>query len=236
MTKSRNILAPRHRWTRKELAILRREYPHRRCADVAPLVGHSVSSTYQMSIKLKLGKSDAFKASEASGRLTKLSASGFNHRFKKGHASWNKGTHWTAGGRSVETRFKKGRRPEESHNYRPVGSLRVTQDGILEQKVTDDQSVYPARRWVSVQRLVWEAAHGPIPAGHSVVFKNGERTTVFEEISVDRLECLSRADLMRRNTLHRYPKDIQRAIQLRGALMRQINKRSKRENEDQRPA
>lgn len=223
-------------WTKQQLATLRREYPHRKCAEVARLVGHSLSSTYQYAVKLGLKKSKEFLASEASGRLTKLSASGFNHRFKPGHASWNKGTHWTAGGRSGETRFKKGRKPHESHNYRPIGSLRVTRDGILERKISDDTSIYPARRWMSVARLVWEAAKGPVPAGHSVVFKRGMHTTNVDEVTLDRLECFSRADLMRHNTIHRYPKEIALAVQIRGALMRQINKRTSHEDEDKRSA
>lgn len=224
------------RWTPEQLAILRREYPNARCVEVARLVGHSVSATYQMARKLGVEKSEAFKASEASGRLSAMDAAGRAHRFKPGHKTWNKGASWDAGGRSVETRFKKGRPAHEARNYRPIGSLRIARDGSLERKITDDPTMPAKRRWVAVARLVWEAEKGPIPSGYSAVFKPGMHTTKAEEIAVDRLELLSRAELMKRNTLHRYPKDIARAIQLRGALMRQINKRSKREDQDQRSA
>jgi len=62
------------------------------------------------------------------------------------------------------TQFKKGDRlGAAQHNYVPIGSLRVSKDGYLERKVTDDPSFVPNRRWVSVHRLVWEAAHGPVP-------------------------------------------------------------------------
>lgn len=221
----------RRPWTEQQLAMLRRECPHKKCVDVARLVGHSLSSTYQYAIKLGLKKSAAFNASAASGR-TGPDDRGKNGRFKPGHASWNKGAHWTAGGRSAVTRFKKGNRP---HTWLPVGSLRVSKDGYLERKYSDRPGG-PSMRWHSVHRLVWEAANGQTPRGHVVVFKGGMRTAVLEEITLDRLELVSRAELMRRNTLHRYPKEIALAVQLRGALMRQINKRTRHEDEDQRSA
>ncbi len=229
----------RHVWTAQEMRELRRRYPHERTTDIARRLGHPVASVYAKANAMGLHKSASFLATDKSGRIFVGGRLGKEHQFKAGHVTWNKGTHWTAGGRSAETRFKKGRPAHEAANYKPVGSMRIT-GGVLEQKVTDDPSIYPARRWRPVARLVWEAANGPIPSGHAVVFKHGQQTVVREEITLDRLELLSRAELMKRNTLHRYPKDIALAIQLRGALMRQINKRtknrSKHEDEDQRPA
>jgi hypothetical protein len=47
-------------------------------------------------------------------------------------------------------------------------------------------------------------------------------------ITLGRLELISRAENMRRNSYHtRYPKEVAQLIQLRGALNRQINKRLK---------
>lgn len=148
-------------------------------------------------------------------------------RIKPGEKPWNKGvkgsTGFQAGCRL--TQFKPGRHPSESRNYRPIGSLRISKDGYLEQKVTDDTSVYPARRWVAVHRLVWEAANGPVPHGFIVVFKPGQSTTNFEQVTIDRIECITRAENMRRNTCHRYGKEVAQLIQLRGVLSRQIRKR-----------
>lgn len=102
--------------------------------------------------------------------------SGRTGQFEKGHVTFNKGRKgWQAGGRSVETQFKKGRPAHEARNYLPIGSTRVSKDGYIERKVTDDPSIAPARRWVGEHRLLWEAAHGPIPEGHAVVFLDGDR-------------------------------------------------------------
>lgn len=61
-----------------------------------------------------------------------------------------------------------------------------------------------------------------MPVGHIIIFKPGMRTTDASLITIDRVECITLAENMRRNMLHRYPQEIVRAIQLRGALNRRI--------------
>lgn len=231
MTKSRGIII-RKPWTGWQDALMRKLFPNTRTAEVAVTVGHTYSATAQRARHLGLRKSRQFNESSASGR-TGHDKRGLSGQFKPGHPSWNKGTHWTAGGRSAETRFTTGQLP---HNTVPVGSYRVTKDGYLERKYAERPGG-PSKRWRSVHRLLWEAANGEVPSDHVIVFKAGQRTVVLQEITLDRLELVSRVELMKRNTLHRYPKDVALAIQMRGALIRQINKRRKRrEDEDQRPA
>lgn len=106
-----------------------------------------------------------------------------------------------------------------------VGTLRIA-EGQLQKKVNDG---FPyMRRWVAVQRLVWEAANGPIPPGHIVVFKDGRIRTEEAQITLGVLELISRGENMRRNSVHtRYPKEVALLVQLRGAINRQINKRAK---------
>lgn len=208
-------------WTEIDDFILRKYYSDTPTSVLATALKRSETSTYQHALKLGLHKSKAYLASGESGRLDGVR--GASTRFTKGLIPWNKGSHFVAGGRSAETRFKKGNMSGAAqHNYVPIGSTRLTKDGYLERKVTDDHPT-PARRWTAIHRLVWEAAHGPIPAGHIVAFKPGMKTAVEEEVTLDRLECISYADNMRRNTLHRYPKEIAKAIQMRGALNRRIN-------------
>lgn len=215
-----------NRWTEEELAILKKYYPDAPTAAIAKALQRPVSQIYGQAERLGLKKSEAYLASPYACRLRRGDEVGKESRFAKGHTPWNKGKPGSTGTHpnSRRTQFKKGEMTGAAQqNYVPIGTTRVTKYGMLERKVTDDLDIAPARRWVPVSRLVWEAAHGPIPPKHVVRFKPGMSTTVEEEITLDRLECISQAENMRRNTLHRYPKEIALAIQLRGALNRKIN-------------
>lgn len=229
MTKSRGIIAPRRPWTDAEIELLRRNYADSRTEDIAIALDRTPSTVYQQARKLGLNKSPQWIADTARERSMRPDHGGVKTRFTKGQQSWSKGLKGVVGVQEAcrATQFKKGRKPEEARNYKPVGSLRVTRDGILERKMTDDPLVYPARRWTSVARLVWEEANGPIPAGHLVRFKHGMHTVEVEEVTIDRLECVSRAEHMRTHTYHQYGPEVASVVQLRGAITRQINKRAK---------
>ncbi len=208
-------------WTPAELRRLTEAYPDTPTADIARELGRTTTTVYNMAGKLGLKKSEAYLASPAACRLRRGDNVGAATRFQPGHSSWDKGKHFVAGGRSADTRFKRGNKPQ---TWVPVGSYRINSDGYLDRKVSD--TGYPPRDWVGVHRLVWIERNGPIPEGHVVVFKPGRRTTELEAITADALECISRADLMKRNSYHRWPKELALAVQLRGALVRQINKRT----------
>lgn len=214
----------RRPWTVKEVEHLRKTYADTTTEHIARRLGRSVSSVYGKASDLGLNKSDAFLKSGKSGRI-KDGSLGVRSQFQKGQKPWNAGKSFNAGGRSVETRFKPGRSPEDASNYQPIGSFRITKDGILEQKVNDDNPV-PARRWVAYQRIVWESVNGPIPENHVVVFKPGHKTTDPERITIDVLECISRVENMRRNTIHRYPPELKDAMKLAGKLRRKIREKS----------
>lgn len=214
-------------WSKEDEAVLREFYPNWPTAWLAPHFGRTEGQVYQKALSLGLRKSPEYLASPQSGRLHAKDTRGGSSRFPKGHVPANKGLRrpgW-APGRMASTQFKKGQMTGAAQrNYVPIGSERISKDGYLERKVTDDHPV-PARRWVGVHRLVWEAANGPIPAGHAVAFRDSRRTTVAAEITVDRLELVSRVELMRRNSYHNnYPKEVAQLIQLKGALNRKINR------------
>lgn len=99
----------------------------------------------------------------------------------------------------------------------------MSKDGYLERKATDDPKLVPARRWVAVHRLVWGAAHGKAPKSHAVCFKGGRRTAVLEEITVHRLECISRANPSRRNHPRTHSPELARLVQLKGAITRRVD-------------
>lgn len=226
MTTSRNLIAPRQPWTPTEDALMREIYPDVPCADMAALLGRSPSGVYQAAYRLGLKKSAEFFASDASGRVAHNNqcAEMISTRFKPGAKAWNKGTHYQPGGRCAETQFKKGRNPTESRNYLPIGTLRINRDGYLERKFTDDTRLVPARRWVAVHRQVWEEANGPIPAGHIVTFRAGQRTAEPERITADRLDCITRAEHARRNHPRSHSPELAQLVQLKGAITRQVNR------------
>lgn len=209
-------------WTEHELDFIRRHYADRKTSWISEQLGRPAGSVYQQAAKLGLKKSRNFMASEASGRMQRRDHRGRACQFKKGQAPWNKGTHFTAGGRSAETRFKPGRPAHEARNYQPIGSLRITRDGILERKITDDPALYPARRWVAVHRLVWIAAHGDVPKGHIVAFKPGRKTTDPARIALDDVELITMAENMRRNSVHNLPPALKEVVDLKRRLARRI--------------
>lgn len=226
MTRSRNILPPRRAWTPDDHARLVALYPDTPSADIARELGRTVRAIYARADAFDLVKSDAFYKTQHGGRLN-LVRDGVDHRFKPGQPAWNKGLNYQAAGRCFETQFKPGRPAHEARNYRPIGSLRISKDGYLERKMTDDPTLAPSRRWTSVHRLVWEAAHGPLPAGAVVVFRPGRRSTDLDAITVDALELVTRTELMSRNTRHNLPKPLADLCALRAALTRQINRRER---------
>lgn len=222
MTKIRGILQPRQIWTDDQVAVVVRLYQDTPTTAIAAQLGTTISRVYAKADGLGLKKSSKYLASKAACRLRKGDNIGEQHRFKKGCAPWNKGMKGvTCGGEA--TQFKPGRQP---HNTLPIGSYRMSKDGNLQRKISNDKGS-SSKRWRGVQELVWIEANGPVPPKHIVIFKPGTHTTTLEEITFDKVECISLAENMRRNTYHRYGKEIARLVQLRGAVSRQINKRGK---------
>jgi hypothetical protein len=224
MTKSRNLRAPHRPWTPAELAVVRRDYANTRTQEIATALARSYAAVVRMANALGLYKSAQFLQSPVSGRLD--GTQGACARFAKGMQPWNKGLHYDPGG-DKRTRYQPGNiSGRAAQLLLPVGSERVNTDGVLVRKVSD--TLLPVHhRWRAVHRLVWEAAHGAVPAGHVVAFRPGRRTTDVALIALDALELLTRVQMMQRNTLHRYGPEVARAVQMGGALTRQINKFNK---------
>ena len=203
-------------WTGAQIKLMRRFYPHRPTCEVAPLVGHSPASTYNRARKLSLAKTEAYLASPGCHRLRPGHNRGIATRFPPGHVPANKGLRrpgWTAG-RMAETQFQPGNRP---HTWRPIGSTRLMQ-GYLQRKITD--TGYSPRDWVGVHILLWVKAHGPVPPGHVVAFRDGNK----RHIVLDNLELISRRELMSRNTIHHLPPELKQTIKQLGLLRRRIRK------------
>jgi hypothetical protein len=209
------------------LRLLRDLYPDLLAETVARELGRPVRSIYLKARGLGLRKSADFLTSDRSRRIQrgKHSPAMVASRFQSGMTPWNKGMKGLNHEGSKATQFKKGEmRGAAQHNYVPIGTLRVSKDGYLERKYTDDPTLAPTRRWVAVHRQVWEQTHGAIPKGHIVAFRPGMKTTQLEEITPDRLECISRAENARRNHPRSKSPELAKLVQLKGAITRQVNR------------
>lgn len=209
-------------WSGEQLATLGRLYPHMATSEVAAIIGLPVDKVYAKANFLGIKKTEDYLASAKPG-CENLIEGGKAFRFKRGHTTWNKGTKGIQFEGMQATQFKKGNRP---HTWVPVGTYRVNHDGRLEVKLNDDPGPYHVR-WKPVHRHVWEQAHGPIPKGMVVAFKDGKATTDLASITLDALECISQAEMMRRNTIHNLPPELVDVTRLRAVLTRAINKREK---------
>jgi hypothetical protein len=225
MTKSRHILPPKRFWLKWEEDFLRKCYANALTADLAAVLQTSTDRVLRKAYALGLKKSRECIARVASERSSKPDHGGRACQFKPGLVPWNKGKAGSTGlhENSKRHQFTKGNKP---HTWVPVGSYRITKDGCVELKFSDTPGPY-SMRWKNVAVIAWEAVHGPVPKGHIVVFKPGLKTTDPALITIDKLQCISRAENVLRNSLHRYPQDIVRVGILRGSLTRAINTKAK---------
>lgn len=220
-------------WTAAEDRRLRKLYRTLSAAECAPELDRTLSSVYQRVNILGLRKSPEWVAERTRQRWAE-------GRYNTGGLAlgrgWNKGIKGSTGTHENcrRTQFRPGHLGgAAAAKQQPIGTLRIA-DGQLQKKMHNGRPYMS--RWVAVQRVVWEAANGPIPAGHVVVFKDGRVRTVEAEITLDKLELISRAENMRRNSyLTRYPKEMADLIRLRGALNRKINTRERKRAEAQHP-
>ena len=227
---------PRH-WRPEQLFMLRWLYPDFKADEVALCIGRSVGSVHRKAVLLEIGKSDAFKASFASGRIQAANTDPrmVATRFKPGQKAWNEGVKGSTGlhDNCRKTQFKPGQKP---HTWVPVGSYRInTSKGVprLERKMNDKPGPNHVR-WIPVARLVWEQHNGPIPPKHIVVFADSKQaTTVLEEITVEKLVCISRAENAARNSMYSKSHELGRLSQIKGAITRQINRITREHKEKQ---
>ena len=223
MTKSKGSVNPSH-WTKEHLEKLASWYPHVSTAEIAQRLGFSMARVYDKAHKLGLKKSINYMARQMDKCREEIAGLGEDTRFKPGLTPWNKGLKGMGGG-GAETQFKKGEINGRARKImKPLGTERISREGYLERKVDDTLGLKWNRQWERVHKILWESAHGPVPKGYVIVFKNGDKT----DIRLDNLECITRVELMGRNTYHNYGKEVAELIQLRGAISRKINKLEKK--------
>lgn len=216
-------------WNPEEDAELRQIYPDLPTPAIARRLRRTVSAIYAHADLLALKKSAAYLAGPHACRLRRGENPGIPFRFRKGHAPANKGLRrpgWFAG-RMRETQFKPGYR----QHWMPMGSTRLV-DGYVYIKLADVPLVPWTTNWFPLHVIEWERLHGPLPPGHCLCFKDGNRLNT----DVSNLALRSRAQNMARNSVHNLPAPLKQNVQLLGALNRQIRRRTRAQQQDVRPA
>lgn len=212
----RHVCRSKRFWTEAEQQLLRTRYANEDTAQIAADLGRPIDRVYAKAYALGLRKSEEFLRVCLQRCGEQRAERGRATRFQKGLMPWNKGlTGLPSTGRMTDTQFRKGRKPG---NWLPIGSFRTNKDGYLQRKVTD--TGYPPRDWIAVHVLLWEEHKGPVPAGHCVCFKDGNK----QHVELENLELITRAERMRRNTIHRYPPELKDAIRTVSKLKRTIQR------------
>lgn len=214
----------RHRWLGWEQEFLRQNYAGYQNIVLAAVLGCTEAQLASKANAMGLRKTPELLSQLARDRSSVPDHGGVQTRFKKGQVPPNKGQRRPgfAPGNMARSQFKPGNRP---HTWVPVGSYRVV-EGVLEVKYSDDPGP-PGMRWKAYARVVWERANGPLPSGHAVVFLPGRATVDPKLVTLDAVECISRLELMRRNSIHRMPPELADVARLRGRLTRAIHAKEK---------
>lgn len=211
-------------WSAEQVQQLIQLYPDTPMPELVSALQRQASAIYSKAGALGLKRSAAYLASEHACRLRRGGNVGAEHRFPQGHATWNKGRKgWSAAGTEA-TRFKPGQiNGRAAQLLMPIGAERVTKDGIRQRKIRNDGP--PQARWQSVHEIIWEAHNGPRPKGHLVVFSDRNRNN----LSLDNLELITRAENCRRNSIQRYPPELQQALRKLAKLKRTIEDKANEE-------
>lgn len=192
-------------------------FPHVPTTHLCKALNRNYGSVAKKAHSLGLKKTAAYLKTQASGRLTAQSVRGFNTRFKTGGISWNKGKKQQdymsaqAIKKSSATRFKKGNTP---HNIKYNGHERIDTEGYTLIRVS-------AKKYVLKHRLIWEQANGPIPKSMVLVFKDKNK----QNICLENLELITRAELGNRNRITQYPTELQATIKTLNKLKKVLHEK-----------
>jgi hypothetical protein len=177
-----------HKYTQEEFEFIDDRIEGRTAAEMTALFNAHFSSDLKVSQIKAFIKNNGLE-------------SGVDYRFQPGQVPFNKGKKGIVYPGGVATQFKKGARPE---NWMPVGSERINADGYVDVKISDTDPK-PQKRWRGKHILIWEAAHGPVPPGHVVIFGDGNN----RNFDPNNLLLITRAQLVRMNQSHLIQNDVE---------------------------
>jgi hypothetical protein len=199
-------------WTPYQLDKLKELYPTCDTADdLVKIIGRNVGSIYNKAFSLNL------KRLTNKGNKN-LGIFGEKFRFKKGHKTWNKGFKGLSIG-GKETQFKKGNLPPQTRYFGQPYFYKLIRNGHIN-KFWFIQKLGSNER-LNYARYIWEQEYGTIPKDSIIFYVNGVDET--KPPTISDLGIMSKSENLKRNTIHRYPKELRLSMRLLKKLKREIH-------------
>lgn len=208
----------RRKFTESEIQLLQEKFPDSYTIDICKLLNRSYSSVCGKAHSLGLKKSVSFQEMELQKQGERLKVIGVAARFQKGHISHNTGKKMDPEvyEKIKHTMFKKGQVCNNAKkDWEEVIRKEKNGRNYIWIKVPGIRNIMYKHRWL------WVTHHGEIPKGHNIIFKDGNTMNCV----LDNLECISNAELMRRNTIQRYPTELKQTMKLLKKLKRTIHEK-----------
>lgn len=145
-------------------------------------------------------------------------SSGLTGQFPKGHVPQNKGKKGVCAPGCEKGHFRKGHTPA---NKLPIGTILAKSDGYVWQKIGEG-----SRDWKQLHILRWEEAHGPVPDGCCIIFRDGDR----QNCDLDNLAIVTRGEnaVMNKNGLRPESPEYMDSAILIAKIKIEANKRKKK--------
>jgi hypothetical protein len=204
----------RKKWTTDEINLIRQLYPDTSTMEIAKKLNRSVTSTYNMAFIIGVKKSTEYMKECLVREAEKLKKLGSQTRFTKGGIPINKGKKMdgTLYEKVKHTFFKTGNEP---HNIKYDGYERIdSKDGYIYVRIAK-------AKFVLKHRKIWENYNGPIPAGHIIIFKDGNKLNC----NIENLQMITKRENMTRNSMTNYPPELKKLIKLNNKLKSKLNEK-----------
>jgi mRNA-degrading endonuclease RelE of RelBE toxin-antitoxin system len=204
-------------WSEDEIKIVKQMYADNPSILIAEKLNRSISQVYNCANRLGLKKSEEYRRLELQRQGEKLKKAGTAFRFNKGQEAFNKGKKMSDDlyKKIKHTFFQKGLEP---HNTKYNGHTRITKDGYQEIRIKKG-------KYRLLHIVNWENINGPLPKGYCLSCIDGDRTNT----DASNWQLISRADNMKLNTIHRYPKEVKELIKLTSKIKRKIQNYEKQD-------
>ena len=211
----------RKSYTKKEIDIIKCLDPDNTTRYIADMLGRSERSVFAKASAMGLRKSTEHIQRINRDSFNNLIKSGKAYRFQKGHTPANKGKKMSPETyeRCQGTMFRKGHKPKQTQ-YDGAESVRTDKNGYRYIYVRIAEG-----KWIPKHIQIWMNANGQVPDGYNIIFRDGNTLNCV----LENLECISDSELMRRNTIHNLPVEVQELIHLKAQLTRAINSTIKRQ-------